>query len=50
MTVITKDREVAERENLSFHTVNADMTKPFPFPIKALTLFFAPFQTYTLRS
>lgn len=42
MTVITKDREVAERENLSFHTVNADMTKPFPFPDESFDIIFCP--------
>lgn len=39
---LDKDRMVAERENLSIRTVQADMTKPFPFADNSFDIIFCP--------
>ena len=39
---LTKDRLVAERENIQIDTVHADMTKPFPFEDESFDIIFCP--------
>ena len=39
---LSKDVEVAKRENLYIKTVQADMTKPFPFEYDSFDIIFCP--------